>query len=216
MKKWGILFGIFICLVLIYAISCKSPATSETAFPAAATESESSSSSQTSSSGGSDTTTAFGSLKLMLKDKPVEDAAQIWVTIDNIRVHKASPENFIVVLEEELPPIDLLALQVNPLTIVDGELGAGHYNQIRMRVVEGTIVFKEDPIGYEMKIPSNEIKIPVQFRIEENDTLQIILDFDAMESIKVTKQGKGKKEGEDTYTMRPVIKVEEMKKINNS
>jgi hypothetical protein len=154
----------------------------------------------------------------MLKDNPVEEAAEIWVTIDKIRVHKASPENFIVVLEEELPPVNLLALQDTPLTIVDGELGAGHYNQIRMRVVAGTIVFVEDeePIGYEMNIPSYEIKIPVQFKIEENATLQIILDFDAIESIKVTKQGKGKKEGEDTYTMRPVIKVEGMKKINNS
>lgn len=202
MKKWNILVGVFVCLVLIFAINCKSPATSEASLPASASESDSS----------------VGTLQLMLKDNPVEEAAEILVTIDKIRVHKASPENFIIVLEEELPPVNLLALQDTPLTIVDGELGAGHYNQIRMRVVAGTIVFMEDeePKGYEMKIPNDEIKIPVQFKIEENATLQIILDFDAIESIKVTKQGKGKKEGEDTYTMRPVIKVEGMKKINNS
>ncbi|UCE40584.1 MAG: DUF4382 domain-containing protein [Candidatus Aminicenantes bacterium] len=213
MKKWGILFGIFVCLVLIFAVNCKSPASSEAALPFTGPETESGSSSNTSS-----TTTNLGSLVIKLKDNPVEEAAEILVTIDKIRVHKASPENFIIVLEEELPPVNLLALQDTPLTIVDGELGAGHYNQIRMRVVAGTIVFMEDekPIGYEMKIPSNEIKIPVQFKIEENATLQIILDFDAIESIKVSKQGKGKKEGEDTYTMRPVIKVEGMKKINNS
>jgi hypothetical protein len=206
MKKWNILVGVSVCLVLIFAINCKSPATSEASLPASASESDSS------------VGTSVGTLQLMLKDNPVEEAAEIWVTIDKIRVHKASPENFIVVLEEELLLVNLLALQDTPLTIVDGELGAGHYNQIRMRVVAGTIVFMEDeePIGYEMKIPNNEIKIPVQFKIEENATLQIILDFDAIESIKVTKQGKGKKEGEDTYTMRPVIKVEGMKKINNS
>lgn len=216
MKKWGILISVFVCLVLFFAINCKSPATSEASLPDSASESDSG---ETTKSGtGSSAGMSVGTLQLILKDKPVEDAAEIWVTIDRIRVHKASPENFIVVSEEALSPVNLLALQDTPLTIVDGELGAGHYNQIRMRVVAGTIVFMEDeePIGYEMKIPSNEIKIPVQFKIEENDTLQIILDFDAMESIKVTKQGKGKKEGEDTYTMRPVIKVEGMKKINNS
>jgi hypothetical protein len=208
MKKWNLLVAVIVCLVLIFAINCKSPATSEASLPASASESGSDSSAGTS----------VGTLQLILKDNPVEEAAKILVTIDKIRVHKASPENFIVVSEEELPPVDLLALQDTPLTIVDGELGAGHYNQIRMRVVAGTIVFIEDEelVGYEMKIPNNEIKIPVQFKIEENATLQIILDFDALESIKVTKQGKGKKEGVDTYTMRPVIKVEGMKKINNS
>lgn len=206
MKKRNILVGVFVCLVLIFAIDCKSPATSEASLPTSASDS------------GSGAGTAVGTLQIILKDNPVEEAAEILVTIDKIRVHKASPENFIVVSEEELPPVNLLALQDAPLTIVDGELGAGHYNQIRMRVVAGTIVFMEDgePVPYEMKIPNNEIKIPVQFKIEENAALQIILDFDALESIKVTKQGKGKKEGVDTYTMRPVIKVEGMKKINNS
>jgi len=215
MKK-EISFVICFLLIIGFAYYCKSPTSSEASLPASASESDSG---ETTKSGtGSSAGTSVGTLQLILKDNPVEDAAEIWVTIDRIRVHKASPENFIVVSEEELPPVNLLALQDTPLTIVDGELGAGHYNQIRMRVVAGTIVFMvdEEPIGYEMKMPSNEIKIPVQFKIEENATLQIILDFDAIESIKVTKQGKGKKEGEDTYTMRPVIKVEGMKKINNS
>lgn len=213
MKK-EISFVICFLLIIGFAYYCKSPTSSEASLPASASESDSG---ETTKSGtGSSAGTSVGTLQLILKDKPVEDAVEIWVTIDRIRVHKASPENFIVVLEEELPPVNLLALQDTPLTIVDGELGAGHYNQIRMRVVAGTIVFVEDEEPIVMKIPSNEIKIPVQFKIEESDTLQIILDFDAMESIKVTKQGKGKKEGEDTYTMRPVIKVEGMKKINNS
>ncbi len=208
MKKWNILVGFFVCLVLIFAINCNSPATSEASLPASASESDS----------GSRAGTSVGTLQLILKDNPVEEAAEIWVTIDRIRVHKASSDNFIDVLEEELDPVNLLVLQEDPLQIVNSEVGAGHYNQIRMRVVAGTIVFMEDEelIGYEMKIPSDEVKIPVQFEIEENTTLQIELDFDAIESVKVSKQGKGKKEGKDTYTMRPVIKVEGITIISNS
>jgi hypothetical protein len=78
-----------------------------------------------------------------------------------------------------------------------------------MKVVEGSIVFLEDDgqggfveVSYDLKIPSNEIKIPVQFHIEESGDTQIILDFDAEKSIKISKQGK-----KDIYNLRPVIKV---------
>lgn len=216
MKKWVIFFGIFICLILFFTVHCKSPATSDAAKPFIAAESESNSTSNSGSntgSGGSEgssggTTTTLGSLKIMMKDKPVEDAEKILITVDEIRVHMASPENFIVVSDEE-QDFDLLELKNNPVPIVSADLEAGHYNQIRMDVVEGSIVFLEEngqggfvEVTYDLKIPSNEIKIPVQFYIEGNSTTDIILDFDAEESIKVTKQGK-----KDSYKLRPVIKV---------
>ena len=52
-------------------------------------------------------------------------------------------------------------------------------------------------------IPSSEIKIPVQFKIEESGTVKIILDFEADKSIGVTKNKK-----KSIYKLRPVIKVE--------
>ncbi len=212
MKKWGILISVFVCLVLFFAVNCKSPATSEADFPLIATESGSSSSSQSSSGGGGEssgeTTTTFGSLKIMLKDKPVEDAEHVWVTISNIVVHMADPDEFIEISNEE-KEFDLLLLKNNPGILNVTQLEVGHYNQIRVDVVEGSIVFHEDDgqgdfiiATYDLKIPSNEIKIPVQFYIEENDTTKIILDFDAEKSIKVTQQGK-----KDSYKLRPVIKV---------
>jgi len=210
MKKWGILFGIFICLILFFSVDCKSPATSEADFPLIAAESESSSSSQSGSGGGGDssgdTTTTFGSLKIMLKDKPVEDAEHVWVTISNIVVHMADPDEFIEISNEE-KEFDLLLLKNNPGILNVTQLEVGHYNQIRADVVEGSIVFHEDDgqgdfniATYDLKIPSNEIKVPVQFYIEENGTTEIILDFDAEKSIKVTQQG-----NKDSYKLRPVI-----------
>lgn len=213
MKKWGIFFGIFICLVSFFAISCKSPATSEAAEPFIAAEKNSNSTSSTGSAGGGDgtsgeTTTTLGSLIIKMKDKPVTDADQVWVKISSIVVHMADPDDFIEVSDVE-QDFDLLELKNNPVPIVSADLEAGHYNQIRMNVVEGSIVFLEDDgedglveVPYDLKIPSNEIKIPIQFHIEASGGTQIILDFDAEKSIKVTKQGK-----KDSYKLRPVIKV---------
>ena len=210
MKKWGILFGIFICLILFFTVHCKSPTTSEAASLFVAAESESSS--QSGSGGGGDssgeTTTTLGSLTIKMKDKPVADADQIWVKISNIFVHLADPDEFIEVYSG-LQDFDLLELKNNPVPIATATLEAGHYNQIRMDVVDGSIVFLEDDglgdfdeVPYDLKIPSNKIKIPVQFYIEASGETQIILDFDAEKSIKVTQQGK-----KDSFMLRPVIKV---------
>ena len=104
-----------------------------------------------------------------MKDKPVKDAEQIWVTIGNIVVHMADPDEFIEVSDGE-QTFDLLELKKNPAPIVTADLAAGHNNQIRMDVVSGSIVFLEDDgqgdlvgVPYDLKIPSSEIKIPVQF-----------------------------------------------------
>jgi len=200
MKKWGILAGVFLCAVLIFAINCKSPASSEAASPFIAANEESNS--------NSNTATTLGSLVIKMMDKPVADADQVWVKISNIVVHMASPDNFIEVCDVE-QDFDLLELKNNPVPIVSADLEAGHYNQIRMDVVEGSVVFLEDDgegglveVPYDLKIPSNEIKIPVQFYIEASGETEITLDFDAEASIKVTQQGK-----KDSYKLRPVIKI---------
>jgi hypothetical protein len=140
----------------------------------------------------------------MLKDAPIENAKNIWITVSEIRVHMASPDNFIVVSNTE-QKFDLLLLKNTPTAIAQATLEAGHYNQIRMPVVSGTIVFTENDkdVSYPLEVPSDEIKIPVQFEIKTAGNTQIILDFDAAKSIHVVKKGKS-----DTYLLRPVIHVE--------
>lgn len=208
MKKWTIFFCVFVCLIIFFTFHCKSPETSELDVPLIAAKSESASGSQSGSGGGGTGGSTQGSFILFLKDKPVEDAERILVTVDEIRVHMASPENFIVV-SDELQEFDLLLLKNDPAPIVETDLGTGHYNQIRMSVVSGKIVFLEDngnggeaEVEYDLKIPSSEIKIPVQFHMETDATVKILLDFDAEDSIKVTKQEK-----KDSYKLRPVLKV---------
>jgi len=200
--------SLVICFLFIvyFVYYCKAPTSSEAAFPISASESESGLDSG--SGGGGTGTSTQGSFILLMKDKPIVDAVKILVMVDEIRVHMASPENFIIVSDEE-QEFDLLLLKNSPEPIAHTDLKTGHYNQIRMSVVSGKIVFLEDngnggekEVVYDLKIPSSEIKIPVQFYMEAEATVKILLDFDAEDSIKVTKQGK-----KDSYKLRPVIKV---------
>ncbi len=188
MKKVNIIILAFSLILLLLLINCsKSPTTPEKPLV----------SSEVGQDSNSTTTTGF--FQLLLKDKPVTDALNIYVTINKIRVHKASPENFIVISEEE-KEFDLLKLKEHAEIVVEKyELEEGHYNQIRMAVVSGRIIFEDGE--YTLEVPSSEIKIPVVFDIEEGTT-KVILDFDAEKSIKVTKKGK-----KDNYILRPVIKV---------
>ena len=217
MKKWGILFGVFVILVLVFAINCKSPASSQAAEPFIAADAGSnsgSSSGNTAGSGGGsegtsgETATTLGSLIIKMKDKPVTDADQVWVTISSIQVHFADEDEFIELPYDEFD-YDLLVLKDQPAILNVAFLEAGHYNQIRVVVTDGWIVFLEDdgqggldPAIYDLKIPSGKIKIPVQFHIEAGGTTELVLDFDAEDSIKLTKRG-----NKDSYIMRPVIKV---------
>lgn len=182
---------LLVFLFVIFLVQCsKTPTTPEEPFA------------QTTSNKVSNSTNQ-GFLQLVLKDKPVDDALNIFVTINQIRVHQASPSNFIVLSEEE-KEFDLLALKNNPQPILETEMEPGLYNQIRMAVVSGRIVFEDEE--YELEVPSNEIKIPVVFEVKEKGTVQIILDFNAEKSIKVAKAGKSEK-----YILRPVIKVESVR-----
>lgn len=191
--------------LVLYFMSCAQPPSS----PVNSVQSSTSNSGSSNDSDSDSDLNTTGFFQIVLKDKPIDNAVNIFVTIDKIRIHKASPENFILV-SEELQEFDLLELKKNPQSIVETELEAGHYNQIRMSVVSGRIIIDEEGelVEYEMNVSSGDIKVPVQFKLEENGTVQITLDFDTEKSIHVNKKGQ-----KNEYTLRPVIKVEG---LNNS
>lgn len=204
MKKTSVLIAVL--FLVLFAFSCsKSPFTAET--PELSSEQSAASDSDENTDTDTGTGTATGLLQIVLKDNPLENAKHVYVTIDQIRVHRADPGKFIVVYNTTRE-FDLLRLKRHPHVVVDMRVKAGHYNQIRLSTPSGKIVFDEDgsDVEYVMKIPSQEIKIPVQFQLEENGRTEIVLDFDAEKSIKVHKRGKN-----NSYTLTPVIKVEKVK-----
>jgi hypothetical protein len=202
MKKIGILLTIFLLMAFVHFCS-KSPTSTETPELSSEQSTTSNPNQPSDSDEDTDTGTATGIFQIILTDNPLEDAKHVYVTIDQIRVHIASEEGWKVV-SERLREFDLLRLKRNPQLIVEKKLNVGHYNQIRLSVVSGRVVIEESgtDVEYALKIPSGEIKIPIQMWIEEDGKTQVTLDFDAEKSVKFHKKGK-----KNEFTLRPVIKV---------
>ena len=138
-----------------------------------------------------------GNFKLYLTDQPI-DADQILVTISEINVQKAE-EGFLTV-STGTHTYDLLALWDIEELILDRELEEGMYTQIRLVVSKGEIVI--DDLTYPMTVASSEVKIPVVFNIMEGRAIEIVLDFEAENSIHVVYTSQRKE-----YILRPVIIV---------
>jgi len=203
MRKLSFFVAAVFFVSLFLANSCQSP--SSVNEPLSSKTAKSSSSSKSGSLG----TTGF--LRLLLTDAPAEEAENIFVTVDLISVHKEGGSFFTVSEVEQ--QFDLKALEGQLKIILTTPLEAGNYTQIRMRFVQGMdtegnyksrIVFSGVP--YPLDVPSDEIKIPVEFEITGNETTEITLDFDAAESIHIVQKPKK----DDTYILRPVIQVVNM------
>jgi hypothetical protein len=215
--KRSTLFVVFACLaIFLWASSCQSP--SSTGNPgassaAAATNTSTGSTGSDSGSGSGSGTTTTGFFKLTLTDAPAKDAKNIWLTFSKIRVHQAceTEENcFITVWENptNIEAVDLLKLKNYPISF-NAELPIGKYNQIRMEIIKGEIVFgapgPADPVNdkrYPLDVPSDEIKTHLQFEVIAGGMTEITLDLDAEKSIHVVKKGKT-----DEYKLRPVVNV---------
>jgi len=203
MKKTLILASLALLLVLVWTNSCKSPASSDQSGSAATTQTSASNNSNSSS--GSGTTATMGFLQVIIRDAPVTNVDQVWVTIDKIRVHQACETEdtcFITILETPIQ-VDLLLMKDMPLVLDPVPLPAGKYNQIRMSVGSPcNLVLKDDPTLYPLDVPSGELKIHYQFEVPEGGTAQITLDFNAEESLHIVKKG-----NKDFYLLRPVVNV---------
>ena len=206
------LFAILACaVVLVWTMSCQSPSTSNS--PSASTQAKDNQSNAPTGGGSSDSGSnkSLGFLKLVLKDAPVEDAKNVWLKISNIRVHEAcdtEEDCFHTVWEDALgQDIDLLVLRTVPLVFTT-PLPSGTYNQIRMAIISGEIVFgppgDPDPsdVSYPLIVPSDEVKTHLHFEVAEGEMTEITLDLDAKNSIHIIKKGK-----KDVYQLRPVVNV---------
>ena len=158
-----------------------------------------------------------GTLSLELTDSTTQDYRAVYVTIDRVDVHRADG-NWEIVANPQAT-YNLLEL-VNGVTSPLGEdqLPAGNYTQMRLIIGptpdSGTnlndnfhpyanyLLMADNSIN-ELKIPSGPqtgIKLVSGFTIDQNQTTELLLDFDAMRS--VVKAGKSGK-----YLLKPTIKV---------
>lgn len=159
-----------------------------------------------SSSGGA---TSTGTLSLSLQDASSEDYRAVYVTINRVEVHMGGNENQDANWQNVLSP-DKAGKTYNLLELVNGvreELGiadlpAGPYTQMRLIIgrepddginvlsqrhpYANYVITAPDLDVHELKVPSGfqtGLKIVHGFDVSENQTTELILDFDASKSV---------------------------------
>lgn len=149
---------------------------------------------------GCTTTTGTGNLVLQITDKPDLNIEKADVTLSNVQVHVAGAGNesgWITVVEEP-KTFDLVAIKDVKTFLGEEDLAVGMYTQIRLDVDKALVTI--NGTEYNLTIPSKTVKLVRSFRIEENTTTTLTLDFDAEQSIHSTGVS-------DQYIMRPTITV---------
>ncbi|MBU0485105.1 MAG: DUF4382 domain-containing protein [Proteobacteria bacterium] len=149
----------------------------------------------TTTSGGTTATT----VKFYLTDAPADPAIEsAIVTLSGVTVHGTGGGQYSVM--DEARTLDLLDLQ-NGVTTLLGEitLEPNKYTQIRMLVESGEVV--SGGTTYPVEIPSGEIKINHNIDICSGGEVEIVIDFDAEQSLSYNS-------GRDLFTMRPVVMVQ--------
>ena len=166
-----------------------------------------------------------GTLTINLTDEP-GDYEEVHITVSQISVHRGEEEeateervkdseenandgNWIIISEVK-QGYNLLDFQDGAFSsLVEADLEAGVYTQIRLKIVEGddeTYVRLESEEGegnkYPLKVPSGAksgLKLIHPFEIVAGEETTLYLDFDAKESVIQTGNGQ--------YKLKPTIKV---------
>lgn len=154
--------------------------------------------------------TSPANMTVKMTDAPAEFEA-VYVEIEAVQVHYEDDENHPgadedgwVFLETNAGLYNLLDLQ-NGVTVVlsdDVEIPAGQMTQMRLILGDDNHVIVAG-IAIDLKTPSAQnsgLKININQNLEPNEEYEVVLDFDAEQSIVI--------QGDGDYLLKPVIKVE--------
>lgn len=147
-----------------------------------------------------DTTAIDGNLRLYLVDAPA-DYDEVWVSVTRVEIGLGTDGDTAWVTITDTPrQLDLLTLRDGVSAILgDATLAPGAYGQLRFVVDRAWVV--KDGAEQPLTIPSatrTGIKVNLDVTIEPAKTYALVLDFDALESIKSTGAG---------LQLKPVIRA---------
>jgi hypothetical protein len=197
-------------ILLVWGMSCQSPSSSGNPSGSALASSQTSNpptgGTANPPTGGTGGQPGVGTLQLTITDALVDNVDKILVKMTEIRVHQYGEDDssgFHTIWSDPAGlPLDILALKTQPFSFL-GTLAAGTYNQIRISLAKngGQIFLKDAPtVANPLDVPSDEIKIHLQFEVLSPGVTEILLDFDAEQSLHVVQKGK-----KSEYLLRPVI-----------
>lgn len=172
--------------------------------------------------GGGGNGSSLGSLGVSLTDAPACGFNAVNVTVDKVRVHQSGSANenaagwTTIAL---VPPRKINLLDLNDPTqgptfamerLGETPLEAGHYTQVRLVLVENSgaqplansVVLSGTATEIPLDTPSgiqSGIKLIHQFTVNAGQHVDLLLDFDACQSIVKT--------GNAKYKLKPVVKV---------
>lgn len=147
-----------------------------------------------------------GHMTVKMTDQP-GDFDTVNVEVVEVQLHYTNDdEDGWVVLETAAGNYDLLLLQdgVTATLTDDAEIPVGKLGQMRLILGTNNYVIV-DGIYHALELSSQDktgLKFNLNTEISEDDTIEIIFDFDAHASIVLT--------GAGVYKLKPVIKVEEV------
>jgi hypothetical protein len=144
-----------------------------------------------------------GTLTLLITDDPSDlNITEALVTMSEVRVHYAGLNESVgngswITIVNQSQTFDLILLQNVTDLFGSANLSAGWYTQIRLMVDQALVTI--DGVQYDLKIPSKTVKLIKPFRVLDNQTTTLLLDFDVHESVHESSENK--------YIFKPTIKV---------
>jgi hypothetical protein len=165
--------------------------------------------------GGSPTSPgAMGTLNVSIKDSPFSDAKALLVSFSVVSAHLSGGDFITLPFADGATSrtCDLKKLVSATDVLGAGMLPVGHYTEIRLVVSSATLYFDNSSSGgacaasiaapggtsAAVTIPFGEVKLNNQFDLTANTAVNILLDFDGDQSVKLSG---------GTYMMTPVISV---------
>ena len=122
-----------------------------------------------------------GTLVIKITDAPA-DLSSLYLTIDSFEVRNETGHWINVTKEGYRKSFNLLMLDGVTIDIATSDLEGGHYDMIQMHIVEGleftnATLNVEGSESFAVRVPSERVKIPVEFDIEAGLTTIVILDI---------------------------------------
>jgi hypothetical protein len=145
------------------------------------------------------TPTEAGTLQIMLTDAPMQAVDRVNVFVTGVTVKRLNRQPEAVLLNLTPNPVDLLTLQNRVVTLAAGDVEAGQYEYVEIRLDESRSSIVESGTTRPVDIANETIRIVHTFNIDEDVRTVVTLDFDAAASLTRLPNG--------NWVLSPVVRV---------